>query len=132
MKRKRPASRAQSAVKKQKLDETDTRPCLALLRLYYPHVVTLRQFLAAELPKRRRKELLRYGRQSGTPSPEEDSVTSLLDQTIVGSFSPVSVPRSQDFDTDLSIFTEQLSDASIHTSLATQGTPKQTEVGRNS
>jgi telomerase reverse transcriptase len=124
MKRKR-ASKAQRATKKPKLDD-DPQPSHPLLRKYYADVVTLRQYLVSRLKKKRRRRLQQYGQD---PSTSEAAVSQLLDVTVVGTFGPVHVQdESIIVEEDISMFTQQLSDSGVTSSL-TSGSLKQSEVG---
>ena len=126
MKRKRPSRAAECAKKKQKLDkQSNERPSHALLKKYYPEVVTLRQYLASRLSKKRRRRLQQYGRDAS--SDVDTGVVSLLDATLVGSFKHVQVDDSSFVDDDITLFTQQLSEIEAAPSL-TPGKFKQTEV----
>lgn len=127
MKRKRSSGAAQKATKKQKLDaKSDQQPSYPLLRKYYADVVTLRQYLASRLKKKRRRRLQQYGQDV---SSSDAAVSQLLDVTIVGTFGPVlQQEESIIVEEDISVFTQQLSDSGAPSSL-TPGTFKQSEVG---
>lgn len=129
MKRKRSSGAAQKAFKKQRLDdETHQRPSHPLLRKYYADVVTLRDYLASRLRKKRRRRLLQYGRDD---SNDDASVCQLLDKTIVGTHAPVHIQdESIIVEEDITIFTQQLSNAGVASSLVL-GTFKQSEVGKS-
>lgn len=127
MKRKRSSRDAIRANKRLKPDDgTTERPSFPLLRKYYPEVVTLRQYLASRLPKKRRKRLQNYARDGDQGA--DAAVQSLLDTTIVGTFQRVNIEDSSFAEDDLSTFTQQLthSDSSIN---LTPGELKQSEVG---
>ena len=131
MKRKRSTQRVNGVNKRQKVDiGTKDPPAWPLLRQYYPQVVTLRQYLASRLAKgskKRKRELLRY-EEAGDDSKQYDSeVSSLLDNTAVGTFNHVESACSQDLDHDITIFTQQV--GSTSSTSPTQGALKQSEVG---
>ncbi|CAK3842412.1 Telomerase reverse transcriptase [Lecanosticta acicola] len=128
MKRKRPTQNrdATHAAKRLKPgDETTDRPSYPLLGKYYTDVVTLRQYLASRLTKKRRRRLQQYGRDGDQHA--EAAVSRLLDKTVVGAFQPVNTEESSFVEDDLSTFTQQLShsESSI---LLTPGELKQTEI----
>lgn len=127
MKRKRSGGSAQQAVKTQKLNAGSIqRPSYPLLRKYYADVVTLRQYLASRLKKKRRRRLQQYGSDL---SNSDADVSRLLDLTIVGSSAPVHLQdESIIVEEDITVFTQQLSDSGVPSSL-TPGTFKQSEVG---
>lgn len=127
MKRKRSHGAAQQAVKKQRLDDdSKQKPSHPLLRKYYAEVVTLREYLASRLTKKRRRRLQQYGRDG---LKHDASVCQLLDETIIGTHAPIRVQdESIVVEEDLSIFTQQLSVADATSSLA-PGSFKQSEVG---
>lgn len=127
MKRKRPSRETQRARKRVRIDCTPSpRHSHALLRQYYSEVVTLRQYLASRLPKKRRRRLQQYGRDAELTA--DDSVVRLLDTAIVGSFKHVQIDDSSFALDDITLFTQQLSeiDSTLHPSL---GHFKQSEVG---
>jgi len=136
MKRKRTSHAAQNNHKRIRFDTpTDAHPTTSLLRLYYPHVLTLRQYLVTKLPKsskKRRRKLAQYGlrRDGGVGDP---NTARLLDSTIVGTFDDVDVQPVdlQTIDREIIIFTQQLSESTILTH-DTQDSLKQSEVGRRS
>ncbi|KJX95147.1 telomerase reverse transcriptase like protein [Zymoseptoria brevis] len=124
MKRKRPDRGSQSAVKKQKLDQGhQERPSHTLLRKYYPELVTLRQYLASRLNKKRRRRLQLYGRDDTAPG--DPDVRRLLDSTMIGTFAAVHVQDESLIEDDISIFTQQLSGS---TAPPTPGGLKQHEI----
>ncbi|PPJ57194.1 hypothetical protein CBER1_07028 [Cercospora berteroae] len=126
MKRKRTSRTAQRANKRQKLLAQSTeRPSHALLEQYYPEVVTLRQYLASRLPKKRRRILQQYGRDA--TAEKDASLVDLLDTTFVGSFEHVQVDDSSFVDDDISLFTQQISENGTAPSL-TPGKFKQPEI----
>ncbi|PIA90296.1 Telomerase reverse transcriptase [Cercospora beticola] len=126
MKRKRPSRTAQRANKKQKLlAQLTERPSHALLEQYYPQVVTLRQYLASRLPKKRRRKLQHYGRDA--TAKDDSPLLDLLDTTLVGSFKHVQVDDSSFVDDDISLFTQQISENGTAPSL-TPGKLKQPEI----
>ncbi|KAM3414559.1 Telomerase reverse transcriptase [Cercospora zeina] len=126
MKRKRASRAGQRANKKQKLlAQSAERPSHALLEQYYPEVVTLRQYLASRLPKKRRRILQHYGRD--VDGEKDDALAHLLDTTLVGSFKHVQVDDSSFVDDDISLFTQQISETSTAPS-STPGKLKQPEI----
>ncbi|KAK4951839.1 Telomerase reverse transcriptase [Elasticomyces elasticus] len=129
MKRKRRAPRLETAVKRSKIEANVLPPTAALLRQYYPHVSSLRAYLAARLAKgskQRSRELLRYG-NSTHGADVDTAVVRLLDQTIVGSFDQCSPGDYESIDHDITLFTQQLTEG---TDLLgpTQGAFKQSET----
>lgn len=129
MKRKRRQRDPTCPDKRQKLDHGGScHPTSSLLRRYYSEVVTLRQYLASHLPKKRRRKLQQYGRDGCADA--DDTVVNLLDTTIVGTFKHVSVEDSSFSEDDVTVFTQQLSDSDASISL-TEGTFKQAEVGHS-
>lgn len=127
MKRKRQSREAQR-VKKRAKTENDPfrRPTHALLRQYYPEVVSLRQYLASRLSKKRRRRLQQYGRDATTS--DVTAISHLLDNVLVGTFKHVQVDDSSFLDEDITLFTQQVSDADTGLHL-TPGHFKQSEVG---
>jgi hypothetical protein len=127
MKRKRKSREVQRAGKRQKTDDLPSdRAPLALLRKYYADVVTLRQYLASQLSKTRRRKIRQYGRLSADG--DQADVARLLDTTLVGVFKPVQVDDSSIVEDDITLFTQQLSGSGSAPSL-TPGKFKQSEVG---
>ena len=125
MKRKRPNRDAARAGKRRKTGDVATdRPSYPLLRKYYPEVVTLRQYLASRLPKKRRRRLQQYGKDG------DQTVCQLLDKTVIGAFQHINVEDSSVVDDDISTFTQQLTNADSSITL-TPGEFKQSEVGAN-
>ncbi|WPH03795.1 Hypothetical protein R9X50_00667800 [Acrodontium crateriforme] len=130
MKRKRKSGGGSHVDKCPKIDDSDLRPSYALLRQYYPEVLTLRNYLVSRLPKtakRRRRRIRQYGLHCGSESPSEDGVVDLLDKTLVGSFASVSSDTDDSIEKDLTIFTQHLNDVSVST-LNTQCVPNQSEI----
>lgn len=129
MKRKRPNRAEAAAKKKQKIHaQLNERPSHALLKKYYPELVTLRQYLASRLPKKRRRRLQQYGRDAVSDC-GCSGVVSLLDSTLIGCFKHVQVDDSSFLDDDISLFTQQVSESDAAASV-TPGKFKQTEVRR--
>ncbi|USW57953.1 Putative telomerase ribonucleoprotein complex - RNA-binding protein [Septoria linicola] len=126
MKRKRTSRTAQSSNKKRKTDEALVRrPQHALLHKYYPEVVTLRQYLASRLPKKRRRRLQQYGQDADQ---EHDlRLACLLDQTLVGVFHHIQIDDNSFADDDITLFTQQVSECDAAPSL-TPGRLKQPEI----
>lgn len=128
MKRKRQSRGAERATKRVKahVDQSRVRPSNALLKAYYPEVVTLRQYLASRLPKKRRRRLQQYGRADGHEHHVE--LTRLLDAALVGTFQHVPIDDSSIVEEDLTLFTQQLS-ATDDGRTCTPGHLRQHEVG---
>jgi len=130
MKRKRKTSNAETAVKKSKTATNSIScPTAALLRQYYPHVSTLREYLVSRLSKGSKqtsRHLLRYG--DGSQPDDDTAVIQLLDKTLIGCFDQSSVVNYESIDHDISVFTQQLSECSEVIG-PTQGAFKQSEVG---
>lgn len=124
MKRKRLNRSGTCVAKRQRTDNAPTqRPSHALLQKYHHQVVTLRQYLASRLSKKRRKRLQQYGRENG-----DETVCQLLDTTLVGTFGHIQVDESSFVEQDLSIFTQQRTQSDSTIAL-TPGSFKQPEVG---
>lgn len=90
-----------------------------VLSQYYPKLLTLRQYLADQLPatsKRRRRRILHYGKHSDTQEisisgSDSSDVVNLLDKTIIGvvqNTNEEGLLRKQ----ELQVFTQQLSNSS--------------------
>ncbi len=132
MKRKRPSQETSTAAKRQKLSAAPSPSATwQLLQQYYPTVTTLRRFFASQrtLSKRRRRTILCLSQTaSDTTNEDEGSLARLLDGVVVGtSKSPHSL-NTEDLNSEISIFTQQVSETSINIS-PTQGAFKQSEVG---
>jgi telomerase reverse transcriptase len=94
------------------------------LRKYYPELVTLRQYLASRLSKKRRKKLQVYGRD---PLAQGDAdVSQLLDATVIGTFARLHLRDESVIEEDIAIFTQQLSGTTVQSSLRSLPQP---EVG---
>ncbi|KAK5122386.1 hypothetical protein LTR85_003970 [Meristemomyces frigidus] len=136
MKRKRKSSSAGEANKKPKLDRAaSSEATLPLLRQYYPQVLTLRHYFATRLSKaskKRRRRVLQYGlsQQGNAHESVDPAVTRLLDTTIVCTFNQLNVTDLESIDTDITVFTQQLSDSTTTIS-PTQGALKQSERTAN-
>lgn len=132
MKRKRRALRVEEASKRPKLDcKGADQPDWGLLKQYYTTVSTLRHYLAARLTKvskRRRRELLQYGRRQDGDAAGTDHLSVLLDTIVVGAFKDDHPIDAVDIDKDITVFTQQVADASADIT-PTQGALKQSEVG---
>lgn len=125
MKRKRPNRSTTCASKRQKTEISSIlQPSHALLQKYYPQVVSLRQYLASRLSKKRRRRLQQYGRENG-----EEAVCQLLDTTLVGAFGHVQIDDSSFIEEDLTIYTQQRTQSDSFIGL-TPGSFQQPEVGR--
>lgn len=124
MKRKRPGRAQKHSNKRQRHDDGSVqRPSFPLLKKYYREVVTLRQYLASRLSKKRRKRLQQYGRADA-----EELVSQLLDTTLVGTSKHVQIEDSSFVEEHLTIFTQQLTHSESSSAL-TPGEFKQSEVG---
>ena len=134
MKRKRKNQRDNGVNKRQKVDKRIADPpAWPLLRHYYHNVIPLGQHLASKLAKvskKRSRAILRYGKDGESSALSHHGLTSLLDNTAVGTFNDVDVVSAEDIDKDITIFTQQLSSTSSIS--PTQGALKQSEVGRQS
>ncbi|KAK5692774.1 Telomerase reverse transcriptase [Elasticomyces elasticus] len=129
MKRKRRAPRVETPVKRSKIEVDVLPPTTALLRQYYPHVSTLRAYLAARLAKgskQRSRELLRYGNNAHR-AVADIAVVRLLDRTVVGSFDQCSPVDYESIDHDITLFTQQFTEGTDVIG-PTQGAFKQSET----
>lgn len=134
MKRKRKTERVHRDNKRQKSSHgCKEPPAWALLRQYYPEVLTLRRHLASKLTstsKNRRKRLLQYGLDNGSGSEFDADLSRLLDGIAVGTFDHAHQnDGNADLDKDISVFTQQVSE-SLASIGPTQGALKQNEVGK--
>lgn len=134
MKRKRRYTLTERQCKFPKLDgDSELHSTSSLLRVYYPHVTTLRHYLASKLSKHGRKRILQYGvSQGGTdvagmPDP---AVADLLDSVLVGSFRHPSDIQNEGIDKEITVFTQRLSEHTPNNSLM-QEALKQSEVGQS-
>ncbi|KAK0307142.1 Telomerase reverse transcriptase [Friedmanniomyces endolithicus] len=129
MKRKRKTPSAETASKKPKTaNSSSSCPTAALLRQYYPHVSTLREYLVSRLSKGSKqtsRRLLRYG--DGSQPDDDAAVVQLLDKTLIGCFDQSSVVNYECIDHDITVFTQQLSECSEVVG-PTQGAFKQSET----
>lgn len=133
MKRKRKNHRDQRVDKRQKVDHhVNGQPTWALLRYYYPKVLTLRYYLVSTLSKskKRQRKVLHYGLDSdrSATTDSDATVAKLLDSTVIGSPNQTEVPDLESIDKDITLFTQQLSESTATIS-PTQGALKQSEVG---
>jgi hypothetical protein len=132
MKRKRKSQRDPRVDKRTKPNHDECRPASwSLLEKYYPHVTTLRQFLASAastVSNKRRKTILRYGRKDFSDAEHDQTVATLLDSVVVGASKPCGTDDIDDLEKDITVFTQQVSDSTLDISL-TQGYLKQSEVG---
>lgn len=106
---------------------------LPLLRQYYPHVATLRQFLATRssvASKKRRRKIQQFGLQRDRAGEGQDvaPLADLLDTTLVGSFDSSAQLNLEGISKDISVFTQQVNESNTSIS-PTQGALKQSEVG---
>lgn len=137
MKRKRSQQSCDKARKIFKIDGRDdvsTTTNGSLLRLYYPRVQSLRDYLLSQLPhasKRRRKLLVAVPIASGVPEGEQQAYTALrtlLDYTIVGSFDREPYVDSAKRQEEQNLFSQQVSESTggtanikAHTSMSEVG-----------
>lgn len=135
MKRKRKSREPGDAKRRRLLESHDAdSPTAALLRVYYPAVLTLRKYLASQLAKghkQRGKKILRFGLRTGVQDEATAAIVELLDATIVGcpdGRAASSVER-ENLDLDLSFYTQHLT-ASTASISPTQAAFKQSEVRR--
>jgi len=121
------------ALKRARVEASSSAlPTVTLLRHYYPHVLTLREYLASRLSngsKKRSRRLLRYG-SSDDNSEADESVVNLLDNIYVGCFDHCNVADYERIEGDISVFTQQVEQSDATISL-TQGAFQQSEVGRS-
>lgn len=133
MKRKRKSHSADGSAKRQRCDGNRQPPIVPLLEQYHHEVHSLRTYLVSRLPKsakKRRRRLLHYGVQ---PLQDEtvlvnDRTAQLLDTTLVGTSKHISTKELEQFDQDISLFTQQVTESDISLT-PSAGHLKQSEVG---
>lgn len=116
MKRKRENRIASGAVKRTKIsndvENRNPRHIPSILRLYYPQVLTLREYLLqANTSKNKRRQIQNYGNDAAKNSQETDSgLSKLLDTILVGCHDVKKEEHNIiDYHNDLSIFSSQVS-----------------------
>lgn len=131
MKRKRASQQLPSHKRVRAASET---PNLALLRLFYTKVVTLRQYLVSKLPhssKKRRRYLEQYGvlrKDQEEVHRRGSTLGTFLDTSLVGIPTDVVCSPQPSQDSELQVFSQQLSGPTLRANLS-QGILSQTEVG---
>ncbi|KAG9691440.1 hypothetical protein KCU95_g7896, partial [Aureobasidium melanogenum] len=131
MKRKRGKKDASEIVKRTKVDSNsikrNSQPTPTILRLYYPQVLTLREYLLQpKTSKNKRRSIASYGHDTAKSSQETDSeLSKLLDTILVGCHDVKKEHDTVDYRNDLSIFSTQASgstakssDSQVHLSFA--------------
>ncbi|KAI4731927.1 hypothetical protein E4T49_00185 [Aureobasidium sp. EXF-10728] len=123
MKRKRSNREASGAVKRTKISsgaiDRDPQHTPSILRLYYPQVLSLREYLLqAKTSKNRRRLILNYGFDTAKSSQESDpELAKLLDTILVGCHD---VKKEEDdnidYQNDLSMFSTQVSESTAKSS----------------
>lgn len=123
MKRRRSQEDASAAVKRTKISsDSITRsrqPTPSILRLYYPQVLTLREYLLqAKTSKNKRRSIASYGYDTAKSSRETDSeLAKLLDTVLVGCHDVKKEEHDAiDYQNDLSIFSTQASGSTAKSS----------------
>lgn len=115
MKRKRPGRvDAACPTKRPKVDQP-FRPAFPVLDLYYPRVLTLRDYLLStshQASRSRRRLLAGYGRDG-----DNGVVGRLLDQVIVGAFATPHATKPEDTQAiqnqEFGIFSQQVNESTI-------------------
>lgn len=131
--RKRKSHSAGGSVKRQRTGDNKQPSIVPLLQQFYREVHTLRTYLVSRLPKsskKRRRRLLNYGVQ---PAQDEsilvdEGTVHLLDTIQVGTAQPVPTQELEQIEQDISVFTQQVSEADISLS-PSAGHLRQSEVG---
>ncbi|THW51264.1 hypothetical protein D6D21_01495 [Aureobasidium pullulans] len=124
MKRKRDSKDTSDSIKRTKASaqqgpDHDHQSAPSILRLYYPQVLTLREYLLqATTSKHKKRRITNYG--SGTGSSSQDAnvgLVKLLDSVLVG-FHTVKKEESDlvDYQNDLSIFSTQVTGSTAKSS----------------
>ncbi|KAI5194583.1 hypothetical protein E4T39_08604 [Aureobasidium subglaciale] len=116
MKRKRSRGGVTGVVKRTRISK-DTAECRhqstpSVLRLYYPQVLTLREYLLqATTSKNKKRQILNYGSHTVNDSQEANSnLVKLLDTVLVGCHDVKQEEHDHvDYQNDLSIFSTQVS-----------------------
>lgn len=131
MKRKRKTHTEQREAKRQETAApSKDPPTWPLLRQYYPQVLSLRQYLASKLSGKRRKKVLQYG-LAGTNQTDSDNgaaVRTLLDTFVVGTSKQLEPAYPDRFDTDLTVFTQHLTNSTAATTSTQTGGLNQCEI----
>ncbi|THZ99468.1 hypothetical protein D6C82_05157 [Aureobasidium pullulans] len=116
MKRKRDSKDTSDSIKRTKASaqqgpDHDHQSAPSILRLYYPQVLTLREYLLqATTSKHKKRRITNYGSGTGSSSQDADAgFVSLLDTVLVG-FHTVKKEESDlvDYQNELSIFSTQV------------------------
>ncbi|CAD0112186.1 unnamed protein product [Aureobasidium uvarum] len=118
MKRKKGNREASGTVKRTKTssDAVDRGPqhTPSILRLYYPQVLTLREYLLqAKTSKNKKRLILNYGSDTAKSSQDADSeLAKLLDTILIGCHDvKTEEDDTVDYQNDLSIFSTQVSES---------------------
>ncbi|THZ83173.1 hypothetical protein D6C84_05168 [Aureobasidium pullulans] len=116
MKRKRDSKDTSDSIKRTKASaqqgpDHDHQSAPSILRLYYPQVLTLREYLLqATTSKHKKRRITNYGSGTGSSSQDADAgFVNLLDTVLVG-FHTVKKEESDlvDYQNELSIFSTQV------------------------
>ncbi|THX60115.1 hypothetical protein D6D06_01489 [Aureobasidium pullulans] len=116
MKRKRDSKDTSDSIKRTKASaqqgpDHDHQSAPSILRLYYPQVLTLREYLLqATTSKHKKRRITNYGSDTGNSSQDADAgLVNLLDTVLVG-FHTVKKEESDlvDYQNELSIFSTQV------------------------
>lgn len=123
MKRKRAREAESTALKRRKFsnDAVKHNPqhIPSILRLYYPQVLTLREYLLqANLSKNKKRQIQNYGNDAVKSSQEINSeLAKFLDNILVGCHDAKKEERSAiDYNNDLGIFSSQVSGSTARSS----------------
>ncbi|CAD0096672.1 unnamed protein product [Aureobasidium mustum] len=123
MKRKRGKHDTSGTVKRTKVSSDSTnrksQPTPTILRLYYPQVLTLREYLLqAKTSKNKRRLIANYGYDTVKSSQETDSeLVKILDTVLVGCHDVKKEEHdTADYQNDLSIFSTQASGSTARSS----------------
>ncbi|KAH0004930.1 hypothetical protein KCU78_g13146, partial [Aureobasidium melanogenum] len=123
MKRKRGKKDASKTVKRTKISSDsisrNPQPTPTILRLYYPQVLTLREYLLqAKTSKNKRRSIASYGHDTAKCSQETNSeLAKLLDTILVGCHDVKKEEHDTvDYQNDLSIFSTQASGSTAKSS----------------
>ncbi|KAH0412892.1 hypothetical protein KCU90_g17283, partial [Aureobasidium melanogenum] len=134
MKRKRGKKDASATVKRTKVNSDSInrmpQPTPTILRLYYPQVLTLREYLLqAKTSKNKRRSIASYGYDMAKCSQETDSeLAKLLDTILVGCHDVKKEEHDTvDYQNDLSIFSTQASGSTAKSS-GSQAHPSFAEI----
>lgn len=123
MKRKRGKKGASETVKRTKVSNDSInrsrQPTPSVLRLYYPQVLTLREYLLqSKTSKNKRRSIANYGHDTAKGPQETDSeLVNLLDTILVGCHDVKKEEHDTvDYQNDLSIFSTQASGSTANSS----------------